>query len=330
MAANLPPLVRTFRDRSHAVRGVASPKPKGNRGGIWHALLEVYRSRWTTVVILHVGAVILLVAAALGWPFWSHYEVRIFACAGAAWLAWDDYRQANSVLWVVPLGLGAILLNPIAPIDLPRDILFFLDLGIAGAFAAHLMISVDRSRRAVGSPSENKAAQESGLEKHPDASLARARELAAALRSVKAEGRNPIQVGAPIEGSGAPQDCSEALKRYWLAAAQGDAAAQSRLGFMYHEGQGVAQDHVEALKWLGLAAAQGDPGAQFLLGVQYGKGEGVPIDCVLAHMWFSLAAAQGFSIADRNRDLVKLSMTPDQLAEAQRMAREWKPTAGFD
>ena len=55
----------------------------------------------------------------------------------------------------------------------------------------------------------------------------------------------------------------------------------------------------------------------------YDKGGGVPRDDVLAYMWFNLAAAQGRENARRGRDRAARRMTPDQLAEAQRMAREW-------
>ena len=51
---------------------------------------------------------------------------------------------------------------------------------------------------------------------------------------------------------------------------------------------------------------------------------GVPPDIVLAHMWWNLAAAQGNETAKKNRDKAASQMTPDQLAEAQRLAREWK------
>jgi len=42
-------------------------------------------------------------------------------------------------------------------------------------------------------------------------------------------------------------------------------------------------------------------------------------------MWLNLAAAQGFEKAAELRDLLEKAMTPAQLAEAQRLAREWKP-----
>ncbi len=64
--------------------------------------------------------------------------------------------------------------------------------------------------------------------------------------------------------------------------------------------------------------------AQFSLGVMYSKGQGVPQDYVQAHMWVNLAAAQGLEAARNNRDLASKQMPPAQLAEAQRLAREWK------
>ena len=42
-------------------------------------------------------------------------------------------------------------------------------------------------------------------------------------------------------------------------------------------------------------------------------------------MWFNLAVANGFKEAVRNRDMVARHMTPEQIAEAQKLAREWKP-----
>jgi TPR repeat protein len=57
----------------------------------------------------------------------------------------------------------------------------------------------------------------------------------------------------------------------------------------------------------------------------YEKGEGVAQDYVEAHKWYNLAAAQGEKIASNNRDSIAKEMTPEQIAEAQKLAREWKP-----
>ncbi len=59
----------------------------------------------------------------------------------------------------------------------------------------------------------------------------------------------------------------------------------------------------------------------------YGNGMGVTQDLVQAYVWLSLAAAQGNAVALGNRDTAAGLMTPEQIAEAQRLAREWKPKA---
>jgi len=58
----------------------------------------------------------------------------------------------------------------------------------------------------------------------------------------------------------------------------------------------------------------------------YERGEGVPKDFALAHMWLNLAAAQGQSGAQTELDRLASKMTSGQVAEAQRLARVWKPT----
>jgi len=133
-------------------------------------------------------------------------------------------------------------------------------------------------------------------------------------------------------GHGVPQDHIEALKWFRQAADQNDAAAQFHLGVMFSKGQGVPQDNTEAAKWFRRAADFGDAQAQYNLGHFYATGEAGERDNVSAHMWFNLAAAHfpgwdtdARSAAVRVRDLVAEKMTPDQIAQAQRRAREWTP-----
>ena len=57
----------------------------------------------------------------------------------------------------------------------------------------------------------------------------------------------------------------------------------------------------------------------------YENGDGVPQDYIQAHMWFNLAGARGDAQGIKDRDALSREMTPDQIAEAQRLAREWKP-----
>ena len=95
------------------------------------------------------------------------------------------------------------------------------------------------------------------------------------------------------------------------------------LALKYYDGLAGAQDYARAVKWFRLAAEQGDAKAQSNLGVIYAKGEGVAQDYVLAQMWFNLAAAQGDESAVKNQEMATKLMTPAQVAEAQRLAREW-------
>jgi TPR repeat protein len=76
--------------------------------------------------------------------------------------------------------------------------------------------------------------------------------------------------------------------------------------------------------WRPLAEA-GDPRAQNNLGLLYAAGQGVPQDPVLTLMWFRLAASQGFEPAKVNEATAVSALTPEQIAEAQRLVREWKP-----
>jgi len=120
-------------------------------------------------------------------------------------------------------------------------------------------------------------------------------------------------------------DYETALKEFRPLAEQGLSQAQYNLGLMYAEGEGVAQDYQEAVRWYRLAAEQDHASGQFSLGAMYIAGHGVPKDYVLAHMWMNMAAAKGVKKAGKGRDFLEILMTPAQLAEAQRLAREWRP-----
>ena len=122
------------------------------------------------------------------------------------------------------------------------------------------------------------------------------------------------------------RDYETALRLFRLAADQGDANGQFMLGVMYATGQGIPQNYAEAVKWYRLATDQGSADAQYNLGGMYATGQGVQQDYVSAYAWLSLSAAQGEQSATKSRDLIARRMTPAQIAEAQNLAREWKPT----
>ena len=135
-----------------------------------------------------------------------------------------------------------------------------------------------------------------------------------------------------FNGHGVPQDWEESAKWHRKAADQGHAPGQFALGQMYEAGHGVPQDWDKAVKWQSKAAEQGYAFAQFALGEMYEAGHGVPKDYVLADMWFSLAVSRYSAsyksyryIAAIKINDVEKNMTPAQIAEAQKLAREWKP-----
>ena len=115
-------------------------------------------------------------------------------------------------------------------------------------------------------------------------------------------------------------DYATAMQEWRPLAEQGHAQAQDMLGAMYTKGEGVLQDYAEAVKWLRLAAEQGYADAQNNLGWMYYIG--VLQENVLAHMWLNLGAANGSKNGPKNRDFVAEKMTPQEIAQAQEMARE--------
>ena len=64
----------------------------------------------------------------------------------------------------------------------------------------------------------------------------------------------------------------------------------------------------------------------------YAIGNGVPKDYVLAYIWSNLASTRDPASekekrdkAEKIRNIPTSKLTPAQIAEAQRLAREWKP-----
>jgi TPR repeat protein len=72
-----------------------------------------------------------------------------------------------------------------------------------------------------------------------------------------------------------------------------------------------------------LAAQTGAPDALFELGMLYATGRDVAPDLVVAHKWFNLAAMRGNRVALTHRMELSREMSAAQVAEAQRLAREW-------
>jgi TPR repeat protein len=194
----------------------------------------------------------------------------------------------------------------------------------SAALAAALLLLLGRTAIVWGDPLDDAVAAQAR------------RDYATALRLLRplAEAGDPVaqkNLGDLYDhGWGVPQDQSEGVKWYRKAAEQGYADAQFELGVSYEIGRGVPKDYSETAKWLLRAAEQGQGDAQGSLGELYSNGDGVAQDLVQAHLWLSLALrhlpdGMRRNLAREDRERVSAKMSPAQLAEAHRLAREWKP-----
>jgi len=85
----------------------------------------------------------------------------------------------------------------------------------------------------------------------------------------------------------------------------------------------MAYVDLDALTQFESAARNGRADALYNLGLAYSTGQGVNVDYVAAHKWFNLAAMKGVDEARSWRAQLSREMSPPQVAEAQRQAREW-------
>jgi TPR repeat protein len=83
------------------------------------------------------------------------------------------------------------------------------------------------------------------------------------------------------------------------------------------------QDYATALALFRPLAAQGDIDAQHNIGIMYYLGQGVAPDYVQAYAWLYLASAQGHKNAYLVRERIAGNLTPEQIAEANKLAQEW-------
>ena len=118
------------------------------------------------------------------------------------------------------------------------------------------------------------------------------------------------------------------LREWTPLATQGHDVAQYSVGYLYARGRGVSQDWDVAREWY-ISAARAEKAfqrgldlAQFQLGLMYAMGQGVPVDYVRLYTWFNIAASNGNVNAKIMRDKMSAEITPSQIAEAQKLARE--------
>ena len=126
-------------------------------------------------------------------------------------------------------------------------------------------------------------------------------------------------------GIGVEKDVVEAVKWWRKAAEQNNADAQFGLGYCYVYGWGVPKNAVEVVNWYLKAAEQTHANAQFNLGFCYVNGNGVVKDETEGYKWFLLAAMNGSEEAKKFIPVFEKQISAEQIAEGQKLAREFQP-----
>ena len=125
-------------------------------------------------------------------------------------------------------------------------------------------------------------------------------------------------------GVGLPQNNTEAVRWYRIAAEKGNIKAQSLIGTAYHRGIGFAIDDIQATQWLNKAAEQMDPLAQFQLGEGFESGWVGQKDNAEAYKWYLLSASQGYTKANKKVTSIENDLTKDQRVDGQKRALEFR------
>jgi TPR repeat protein len=115
-------------------------------------------------------------------------------------------------------------------------------------------------------------------------------------------------------------DAMEARRWALAAAAQGIAAAMTRLGMIYHDALDVDRDPTAAAEWWTRAAVRGDADGQAMLGAAYLLGAGVRRDGVVALAWLLRAQQGGSTLGTRYLKSARAGLSVREIAEAERQA----------
>lgn len=170
--------------------------------------------------------------------------------------------------------------------------------------------------------SSEQTARRSPLQSHK---WTEAEEAALVAKAQQGDAKSQMWLGCAYEqGWFGNTDYPQALTWFERASAQGDPDAENALGQMYADGEGVTHSYATAATWYRKAAEQvpdlgGAGQGRNNLGLLYLDGRGVPQDYVRAYMWFSLDGPTNPNLA-----LVQEHMTSEQVAEARRLAADWR------
>jgi TPR repeat protein len=133
------------------------------------------------------------------------------------------------------------------------------------------------------------------------------------------------------EGYGVPVNDALAILWWSRAALLGNADAAWNIGLAYLKGDGVSLNEATAVAWFQRSAAHEKALAMSMLQYLHERGIGVNQNFLLSYVWGVLAASKLPPGDTRTRvlnarDQLAARMTADQVAEAQRLASEWRPS----
>ena len=163
---------------------------------------------------------------------------------------------------------------------------------------------------------EQKAAAAAAAERQAAATAAAA---AKAREKKAAEAAVAMKKAAAAQARAKEKEVAAATPKRAFSKVPQDEALEAGLNAYVARDYRVAMDY-----WLPQARAD-DANAQFLVGGLYHDGAGVLADPVAAYFWWALAAHKGHGKAERMLAALVTEMRPDQVAEARRLRRDWRP-----
>ena len=124
-------------------------------------------------------------------------------------------------------------------------------------------------------------------------------------------------------GLGLPKDIDQARIWYTAAAEKGNIKAMHNLAVSISGRDGGTPDYALAAKWYGEAAAYGLADSQFNLGILAEHGLGMTKNLTEAYKWFALSAASGDAEGAKRREVIRVQLAPETLAEAEATVKAW-------
>ena len=121
----------------------------------------------------------------------------------------------------------------------------------------------------------------------------------------------------------------DAINEFTVLAERGHGGSEFMIGVMYFYGAGVPKDTGVAAVWFHKSALKGHPPAQLAFGSIHIRGVGVEQNLTDAYMWLTLATQSNVpglvTQAATLRDDAQKKMNAQQVEDARRSARVWRP-----